>query len=209
MLYRIADIQEDVRTTLDQNADSGPLLITKDIDTLSLDDIIASKVEDAAKAVEMICPLHLLHGGHVFGDTVYWGEAGSGMTILPDDFARLIAFRMSDWERTVHIAIAETDSLYSRQSSRWKGLRGTPQRPVCAIVPGAEGLTLEFYSCRDEDATVERALYLPTPKTEDGAIDLCERCYRPIVYYTSGLAAQTLGMETASVFFELSKSLLI
>ena len=46
-VYQKNKIQEDVRTALDQNMNSDTLKIIGDVDTLALDDIIASKILEA------------------------------------------------------------------------------------------------------------------------------------------------------------------
>lgn len=209
MIYQICDIAKAIRIILDQNAISEQLIAAGDIDTLSLNEIIESKIPDAARIVEMSAPNYLLDSGSNFGDSTYWKDGYCGWTLLPDDFMRLIVFKMNDWERSVYTAISDQDPQYAIQSSRWKGIRGTTQNPVCAIVIRAEGKVLEFYSCKSNKATVEQAVYLPIPKLEDGGIDLCERCYSSILYYAAGLAAQSLGSESAKNMLEISKSLII
>lgn len=210
MIYRIAEVARDVRITLDQNNVSEQLLNESDIDTLSLEEIIRSKIEEAARRVETAAPVHLLEEGHSFGEAVFWEKYESGWVLLPDDFMRLIAFKMSDWERTVYAAISADTPEYQKQSSRYKGIRGNVQKPVCAIVNRAEGKALEFYSCNSESAYVSRASYLPYPKVdEDGGIDISEKCYTAVVYMAAALTLLTYGeADKASAMTELSKTFL-
>lgn len=211
MVYRIQHIARDVRIAIDENKTSEQLIADEDIDTLSLDEIVQSKVQDAARQVLSTASVELLDTGAPFGDSVYWRGDGSGWILLPDDFMRLIVFRMSDWERPVYSAIGSGDPEYARQFSRYKGIRGNPQKPVVAIVRRAEGLALELYSCRDESATVDQATYLPLPRVDrEGGIDLPARCYRSVVYKCASLALSTLGQnELSSTMLELSKQLLV
>jgi hypothetical protein len=208
MIYTVGQIARDVRVALDMNNSSAALVDEGDIDTLGVEEIIASKIEDAAKRVENDAPSFMLEGGHTFGDSLYWNGDGSGWTLLPEDFMRLIMFRMTDWERPIYHAITEDDEQYQLQSSRFKGIRGTTQKPVCAVVVRPEGLVLEFYSCKDETAEVEQALYQPMPKIDkDGGIDIAERCYRAVVYMTAALVLMALGeSEKAQTMAELSKA---
>lgn len=210
MIYRIEDILRDVRVCIDHNDISEPLFQESDPDTLELDGIIASCVETAAEAVEKAAPVHLLEQGHRFGHAVYWKELQSGYVLLPDDFMRLVAFRMSDWEKTCFTAMSAEDPEYRHRSSRFKGLRGNPQKPVCAIVPHPEGLALEFYSCKTEDAFVSVASYIPLPRLDaGGGIDISRKCYRPVVYETASLVLTTCGEEQRAVALStLAKSFL-
>ena len=189
--------------------DSTPLLLEDDIDTISFNDIIYAKLTDAVRMVEMEAPLHLLEQGHQFGENIVWGDEGKGWLILPDDFMRLVVFKMSDWHHSVSEAITQDDPKYSRQWSKWKGVCGNPEKPVVAIVNRAEGNVLEFFSCNDDTATVEQAVYIPLPRIDlDGGIDVSEKCYKAAVYRAGALALSSIGDQLATTMIELSKSLL-
>lgn len=209
MVYRLEEIERDVRTAIDENRTSEQLITDGDVETLSLNDIIRSKIEEAVRRVETTAPVHYLEEGHVFGDAIYWESNGSGWILLPDDFMRLVAFRMSDWERTCYMAISADDPTYDLQSSRYKGIRGNVQKPVCAIVNRAEGKALEFYSCDSEEAYVKRASYIPYPSIdEDDGIDISERCYTAVVYTTAALVLTAYGAsEQAAAMSALAKSI--
>lgn len=194
MIYRTERIKADVRRAMDENMADSELIGEGDRETLELDALILSKIEEAARRVELEAPAHLLEEGHKFGEDVFIDGEGRGWTFLPDDFMRLISFRMSDWECTLYGTITPEDPLYEKQSSRYRGVRGNPQKPVCAIVNRPEGKALEFYSCRDREAHAERATYLPYPKIDaDGGIDICERCYDAVVNMTASLVLAVYG----------------
>jgi len=210
MIYQIDKVMRDVRVALDLNVNSRQLFKTADVDTLTLDEIIRSKIVDAVRTVEMQAETYLLDSGHNFADAVYWNDLCSGWILLPDDFMRLIVFKMSDWERSVYSAINETDDEYIQMGSRFKGIRGTAQKPVCAVVTRPEGRALEFWSCKSEDATIEKAVYLPVPEIREDGIEICERCYRSSIYMAGALVAQALGANDAGQnLVETSKALMI
>lgn len=211
MIKQIDDIVKDVRIAIDENASSAALIAEGDSDTLTLDEIIKSKIADSVKKVEMNAPVHLLDSGLNFGDSgVYWNANLSGWIILPDDFMRMLVFRMSDWERSVYDSIDASDEQYALQSSPFKGIRGNPQKPVCAITLRAEGKVLEFYSCDSKDAKIQQAVYLAVPKVVDGGIHICEKCYSSVVYYVAALTEQSVGnTDAAKLFLELSNNLLL
>lgn len=208
MVYTKEEIMRDVRICLDQNKASETLLQEGDIDTLSVDEIIGSKILEAVERVHSAAPVYLLEEGHSFGDAVYWEDLESGRVLLPQDFMRLIVFEMSDWERPVYEAIGTTNAEYWLQRQRIKALRGTPQRPVCAIGIRPEGKVLEFYSCKSEEAYVRRAQYMPYPKIDaDGGVDISERCYTAVIYTIAGLVLMTYGeADKAAALAELAKT---
>ena len=210
MIYQIQDIERDVRIALDENDVSTQLVQMGDVDTLALNDIIRSKIVEAVRRVELAAPAHLLEEGHDFSSGIYWNGDGSGWVLLPDDFMRLIAFRMSDWERTVYEAISVDDPLYAKQSSRYKGIRGNVQKPVCAIANRAEGKALEFYACKDNTAMIVRAGYLPYPSIDaNDGIDISQRCYEAVIYAIAALVAATYGDSVKTTNLnELSKTLI-
>lgn len=210
MIYQLGDIIKDIRICLDQNMKSESLLEIGDIDTLALDEIIKSKILEAVQRVHMESPNYLLELGHNFGDAVYWAEKESGWVLLPEDFMRLVVFEMDDWETAVYQAISTDDPIYEKQHSRFKALRGTSQRPVCAIAIRPEGRVLEFYSCKSKDAQVSRAVYIPYPKIDEyNGVDISERCYKAVVYTAAGLTLMTCGeVEKGNTVSEMAQTFL-
>lgn len=209
MVVQATEMAKAVRVAIDMNKGDEPLFVEGDTDTLTLDEIIMAKLTDAVRMVETEAPATMLESGHDFGDNIFIGEDGKGFVILPGDFMRLIAFRMSDWKRTVFEAISDNDPLYPLQSSKWKGICGNPEKPVCAIVRRSEGKVLEFYSCTDNTATVAQATYVPIPKIDmDGGIDVAEDCYRAAIYRAASLALASVGDQLSTTMLEISKSLL-
>ena len=210
MIYRITEVMHDVRVALDLNYTSSQLLAEGDVDTLSMDEVVRSKIPEAVRRVHASAPAYMLEGGHSFGDALYWEDKGCGRVLLPDDFLRLIVFRMSDWERPVYAAISTEDPEYAKQSSRFRGIRGTAQKPVCAIGIRPEGRVLEFYSCKSTEAYVAQGLYMPEPEIDgNDGIDISTRCYMAVVYMVAALTASTTGdAEQAGALVELSKSAL-
>ncbi len=85
---------------------------------------------------------------------------------------------MTDWLVPVLEPITADSPLYAQQRSPYAGVRGTPERPVCAITPDRR---LEFYSCRTKNAGIAHALYMPMPAIVDNSIDIAPRCYQRVV----------------------------
>jgi len=213
MIYTVDELKREIRVALDMNNSSTPLSELGDVDTLTLEDVIESKIADAARVVESIAPMPLLDTGEAFAVSIGWDSAigyGSGHIRLPDDFLRLISFQMSDWDYAVTEAITETSPLYSRQHSRFPGIRGCPQKPVVAIIMQPIGLVMEFFSCTGGNGVyVKRARYIPIPKIEDGNIKICEKLKPAVVYYAAYMTALTIGeAEQANTLLAMSKELM-
>lgn len=212
MLYSVVDIIRDVRMTLDENQVSTSILIA-DSDNLSLDEIIRSKIVDATRSVSEAAPVSMLWDAKPFPHTnIEWGgAAGIGMcTInLPVDFLRLVAFQMSDWVRPVSEPINDTDTEYYIQKSKFAGVRGNVNKPICAIIPKDNHQALEAYSCEaGSKVTVKTAQYIPIPTIVDDSIEICKMLYSPIVYYIAALTATTYKDTHAESLFTISKNYL-
>lgn len=212
MITRVDELVRDVRIAIDMNEEGGVLLTEGDTDTLTLDEIIRSKIEQGARAVEQAAPVQLLDSGKPLGGSITFAEEvgkGRGRMQLPDDFMRLVTFKMSDWERAVTEPIAETDPRYLLQSSRFTGLRGNPQKPVVAIVSAPTGLVLEFWSCTGgSEVTLQRGRYLPIPRIKGEGIEICEKLREGVVLYTGYLTLLTLGdTERAKALLEQSREM--
>lgn len=209
-LYAVEGIVEDVRIAIDENRTGAQLITDEDIDTLSLDEIIRSKIAEAARRVISEAPVNLIDSGLVMSGTVTRRKASqSGWILLNDDFMRLIIFKMSDWERPVYEAISAQDPRYAMQFSRYAGIRGTAQQPVVAITRRAEGLALEFFPFTT-DAGIEQALYFPYPKIDtDGGINIPEHCYRAVIYQAAALTLSAVKeANAAGVLQSLCESLM-
>lgn len=202
----IEDLLVDVRVALDENTVDGRLKGLDDADTLELDRLITSKIEDGARLVELSSPPHLLGAGEPLVGVIEWESYpghGAGSILLPCDFLRLVTFKMSDWSRGVVAAIGESSPMYALQRSRWSGVRGNPDKPVVAIVSSPLGLVLEFYSCTGGYGTsVERGRYIPVPKVADGHVPLCDKLYRAVVYRVASLTAHALGEASVGEMLE-------
>jgi hypothetical protein len=197
MNYSVEQLVREARVAIDRNNNSQPLASLGDVDTLTVDEIIESKIEDAARLVESSASHDLLDHGKPFGESVIWESQpgyGAGKINLPEDFMRLVVFRMSDWYTPATEVITDNDPLYLQQSSRYAGVRGNPQRPVVAIVHGATGQMLEFYSCQaGPGVQISAARYIPIPKIVDGQIDLCDKLKRAVVYRMASMTCATIG----------------
>lgn len=203
MLIAVEDLVKEIRVALDRNNNSTPLIECDDIDTLTLNELIESKIAEAARIIEVNAPVYLLEGGKDFAGSIEWfdGEVGKGggRIALPSDFLRLVSFKMSDWCRAVTVAITDDHPLYERQSSKYRGVKGCPQDPIVAIVNQPVGQVLEFYSSYAGDTvTIQRSRYIAIPKIEEGWIDICDKLRPAVVHYAAAMVAQIMGLADLS-----------
>ena len=103
-------------------------------------------------------------------------------------------------------------SRYFLQKSRFVGIRGGIDKPVCAITTGEASKVLEFYSlpAGETDQGVEKHRYLPLPTIEENdTIKMCRKLVRPIYYQCAALVALSLKDQSSANLFEIAKSYLI
>lgn len=198
MEYPVEQIIKAAKVAIDENVSSEPLASLGDLDTLTLDEILLSKVEDAARLVVEAADHRLLEGGEpLAGKAVQWQStpAGAGYIDLPASapFLRLVVFQMSDWPYGVTDSISEEDDAYLLQTSRWGGIRGNNARPVVAVIRREGGDRLEWWGSKSAEATVLRGSYLPVPAIKAGKISLCPKLHRATVYRLASMTCAIIG----------------
>ncbi|MCM1452419.1 MAG: hypothetical protein NC102_09170 [Clostridium sp.] len=172
MTYTLETIIRDARIALGLNpkaepawhADAACAQLTPDMKIkLMLEEAARDTCRKAEDAELAECALPL-------PTEAYFNTDHSGKISLPEDYMRLCVFRMDDWEQPVTNTIEPHSEAYRMQYSRYAGLRGNPQRPACAVMCDAAGVTLEFYGSKSRGAKVAQGLYYPYPSIKDGAL---------------------------------------
>jgi len=213
MQYNVPDFIQEVRIVLDRNMQSDALTALSDVDTLSLEEIIRSKVVDSVRAVIMEAPKVRLGPGIPFGESIAWDSEegiGSGYVLLPPDFLRLVAFQMTDWKKACYEAITPTDPRYAMQHSQFPGIKGNPDRPIVALVNKPVGMALEFYSCMEGAGTsIAIANYIPQPRIIEEIIHIPRLLKDAAVYHAAYLTAVTMEeIEQAQKLLDIRNSLM-
>ncbi|MEG2370850.1 MAG: hypothetical protein RSB23_06775 [Alistipes sp.] len=122
-------------------------------------------VDEAAMWVVRSVPIRALGAGSDFTDCDFIPNPdGSGSIYLPQDFVRLIRFRVEGWLRPVTTPIYDTDARYAQQFN--KTLRGGDAHPVVVLCDG--NTRLEYFSSMDgEEAALSEALYFGFLKVDN------------------------------------------
>ncbi len=109
-----------------------------DPDTLSLDELVESKIIDASVSVILAAPVDMLSdiAANISGSVTYSIHSPKiGILNLPPDFLRLVAFKMSSWPYTLYQALDYTSPEYIPAHSPY-GVVGTKDRPLLFLMPG-------------------------------------------------------------------------
>lgn len=142
-------------------------------------------VDEAGRKVVMLAPLRALGEGadaKAIAKTI--SEDGIVSLTLPDDFARLLAFKMSAWKRPVFIPIYDTDPQYAMQFH--PATRGGIVKPVVAITKG--GTEMEAYSTTADD-TINTFKYI----SYETADDVPDKLEEAAAWMTASLYLASMG----------------
>jgi hypothetical protein len=121
----------------------------------------------------------------------------TGIVIVPDDFLRLVEFKMTEWRRSVSIINLPGDPVAKRQSNKW--LRAGTGKPVVILSHRDSNRVLEYYSVVNSH-TIERFLYIKSdiaeniPETLQDA--LCWICASKVLAIFNNAATKT-ALENA------------
>ena len=212
----VEELVEAVRITLDENQVENEYLATS-TDNMELDELIRAKLAAAVRSVIEMCPAQLLDAESLDFGTVKPVDAGDGCgyILLPDDFLRLVSFKLKTWNRAVTSVAEEGSSTDLMQRNPFT--RGTPLKPACVFSHHAEGQrTMEYFTAgKGEDGkadhSIERALYIPLPIVRSGdsgdTIGIPALLRSSIVYYCAGLVEISRGnSEQGDLFLKLATS---
>ena len=163
------DFKRQVRVCLDENKSINTDTLLQDIDTLSLDEIIDSKVEEAALSVIKAAPVTKLGDiskslkslPSISKESPYNGEVA-----LPNNFERLVRFKMKSWSHALFVVQQPYTPQWEKAHSGFN-VYGTKDRPVVFLVPSefnGRDLKLEFFCAGSPNDKLDRCLYVARPK---------------------------------------------
>lgn len=176
-----------IKTRIDEVCASGDTIIAVGVEnTKPYDSIIEELLDESALEILLKAPFYRLN---ISRGTMTATEDGSdnriGYLTLPEDFLRLVSFRMSEWQRPVTEFAMQGDEVALRQSNKY--LRGGVAKPVAVLSKEDTGYKATYYSVNSSH-TVSEFLYIKRDKAQNIAdsqlVDaMCWLC-----------AAKTLGV---------------
>lgn len=114
-------------------------------------------------------PPHLFGNAKSFDSKVLIDTEGTGTLLLPDDFLKLICIKMSDWT----LPVTRISPVLPIHASRWKGIRGTPERPSVVLSLNSSGKRVLKIFSSAPSAVMETGLYSPAPViASDDSLDI-------------------------------------
>lgn len=141
------------------------------------DSFIDELLDDSVKTLLLRLPGYLCPPTNMGIATGTSNGDGTGHVELPDDFIRLISFKMSEWKRAVTTPISEDHPLYNLQKNTF--LRGGINKPVVVIRnnynsnSSASEKLLEYYSVNSSHS-ISRAVYVKSDVAENLPTELID-----------------------------------
>lgn len=166
-----------------------------------LDLLINAHLEEATKDVILSAPLSaLMPVASSETEGTPFTEGGlTGYIPLPDDFLRLVYFKLLEWKRGLTELIRTNDPKYKLQSSDF--LRGGIAKPVAALnwrsTTEGEATTMskviEYYSVL-EDHSIEQLTYVCEMLAED-FVEANPSLYPSLAWMCAGKIMLILGLQ--------------
>lgn len=215
-VYSIDQILRDARCMLDENSDSSELAGFDDTETLDLSSLIRSRVCEAVRYVHVHAPIVMLESKSFATSKIEAEPIGNieetGVFLmrvfLPDDFLRLVFFKLYNYQRGVTVAYLEGSNEYNLAKSGIPGLMGSSSKPLCLLtVTENGGKELECYSMELQSTRVDKALYMPIPKVEvntesgEDEIAISVLCYDAFLYYLCSLVLRLRNEQERSLSY--------
>lgn len=89
---------------------------------------------------------------------------GSGQILLPNNFLRLVSFKLRSWRLPVHEVLDPMSDEYKRQASVWG--RGSCHKPRVVVMPSVGGyLRLIYWTAGRRSVPVTAVGALPSPSS--------------------------------------------
>jgi hypothetical protein len=171
---------------------NGLTVVLSGFDDKPIDMFIDYVLDECADDIQRACPLWMLRA-HVSNAQTHALNEYSGYVYLPDDFLRLVSFKLKLWERSVTVPVLSGTVAAERQKTV---LRGGTAKPVCVIGQGSDSNnqtkeTLEYYSTRGNDHELEHFLYA----RREAAEALKDILTEPLTWHCASKVLQICGDE--------------
>lgn len=210
-LYQ-SEIYAKVKAFIDEVGENDSEFMLSDKDTQNLETIINEVALPSVRNVHLNAPNGTLIGEpQEIEDFSIDSTSLVGTITLPEKFLRLVSAKLNTWDSPVTRAITEDMAEYRMQSNKY--MRGTYNKPVCAVVRTSEGaLKLELYSAKSASDTLALILltepaWAPDEDNGEQYVLICPRLKNAIIAQITGQLLLALNEDQrAQTFLSLSSN---
>lgn len=195
-----------VKTRIDEVCANADIIVDVDVENSKpYDSIIDELLEESAIEILLKAPfyrLNITNGELTATESSY--DSHTGTIVLPDDFLRLVSFKMKDWHRPVTEFALQGSEVAKMQSNKY--LRGGVAKPVAVLTKSEEGMRVEYYSVRDSHE-IEELFYIRRESAE-GITD--SQLIDAMCWICAGKTLGVLGQaQLMTICYENAKGLMI
>ena len=158
---------------------------------------IESCLNEASDTLLMAAPTHIHPSPYDFSGnpvTLSTTDPTTGAIQLPEDFLRLVSFKLASWRRAVVTPVVEGSNIHSKQHNPYA--RGGTWKPVVVYrYKPSLGHVLEFYSTTGENTAIDHALCINRTLPEN----LPDIYIEPLTLVAGAMALDIMGDERAAL----------
>ena len=158
---------------------------------------IESCLNEASDTLLMAAPTHIHPSPYDFSGnpvTLSTTDPTTGAIQLPEDFLRLVSFKLASWRRAVVTPVVEGSNIHSKQHNPYA--RGGTWKPVVVYrYKPSLGHVLEFYSTTGENTAIGHALCINRTLPEN----LPDIYIEPLTLVAGAMALDIMGDERAAL----------
>lgn len=154
-----SELINKVKTRMDEVCVSGDIISPVGIEnTNPYNSIIDELLDESALEVLLKAPFHRLHITRGAIDAVQnSSDTTIGTIQIPDDFVRLVSFKMKEWKQPVTSFAVQGGEIARKQSN--EHIRGGIAKPIAVLCKDDVGYYAEYYSVKSSHE-VEDFLYI-------------------------------------------------
>ena len=200
----LEEVKSKIRTILNETGSEDSFSLIS-VDTVKLDDYIASVIPDACNLVLSVAPVRYINTKSASPQSSVVG--GSTLIPLPEDFSRLAFVQLATWMR----AVTEVLNINTEEYKVAKNQFTKPgvNKPLCFF--SYKG-TDEALECMPS-GTISQFIYVPIISTKEEAVTtIKQELFLPVCYMAASLVYnifenQPMSNNMKAVVMELLKKL--
>lgn len=197
-----------IKTRIDEVSASGDAIVDVGVEnTKPYDSIISELLDESAMEILLKAPFYRLNvttgSVQAIKDS---NDEKIGTITLPDDFVRLVSFKMASWLQPVTAFAFPGDAVATKQSNKY--IRGGVAKPVAVLYRTDAGYMAHYYSVPSaSDHIVDEFLYI---KKADATEIADSQMVDAMCWVCAGKTLGVLGQTTiANQCYENAKGLMV
>lgn len=198
-----------VKTRIDEVSASGDVIVDVGVEnTKPFDSVIDELLDESALEILLKAPFYRLPVYKAMNLTAAKdaNDDKIGSITLPNDFIRLVSFKMKGWLQPVLSFALPGDAVAIKQSNKY--IRGGIAKPVAVLYKDDTSMYINYYSVASESDHKVTEFYYIKRLTADGITD--DQLVDAMCWICAGKTLGVLGEKgLAELCYENAKGLMV